>query len=169
MDLLSRRPHFRRELGEKLAQRDYEPAEIEETLERLEARRLLDDARTARDFVSSRLAREPLGRRRLHDELKRRGAPPELAREALDELFPEDEPALARQAAERWLRRRGPSATRPSNERAALFRHLQRRGFSQHAIFSVLQGMPATASEDCDDFAIDDIPIGDFPNSGTSS
>ncbi|MCP4656605.1 MAG: regulatory protein RecX [bacterium] len=154
MDLLSRRPHFRRELEAKLAQRDYDPAEIEETLERLEARRLLDDARTTLEFVSSRLAREPLGRRRLRNELERRGAPPELARQALDELFPEDETELARQAAERWRRRRGGAA--PRDQRAALFRHLERRGFSQHAIFSVLQGMPAQASVDQDDFPTDD-------------
>ncbi len=160
MDLLSRRPHFRRELEEKLAQRDYEPSEIEETLERLEARHLVDDERTALDFVRARLAREPIGRRRLRHELERRGAPPELARQALDELYPEDEdePELARQAAERWRRRRGGAAMR--DERAALFRHLERRGFSQHAIFSVLQEMPAQASVDQDDFPIDD-------NSGT--
>lgn len=171
MDLLSRRPHFRRELEEKLAQRHYEPADIEGVLDRLEARRLLDDERTARDFVSSRLAREPIGRRRLEHELGRRGAPPELARRALDEHFPENEPELARQAVERWRRRRG-ATVGSSGERAALCRHLERRGFSQHAIFSVLQEMPAQASEDQDDFPTDDFPIGDFPiddSNGTSS
>lgn len=135
LDLLSRRPHFRRELAAKLEEREYDDDEIDDALDRLEERNMLDDRRTARDFVAHRLEREPLGRWRLLAELDRRGAPDDAAQEAVDALYPDDDSELAAAAAARWSRRR---AGRPTP--AALARHLERRGFTQRAIFTVLRG-----------------------------
>ncbi|HEX9730566.1 MAG TPA: regulatory protein RecX [Thermoanaerobaculia bacterium] len=141
LDLLSRRPHFRRELAAKLAGRGFEDDEVDDALDRLEAKALLDDRRTARDFVAHRLAREPLGRWRLLAELDRRGAPEGAAQEAVDAVYPDDEGALAAAAAERWRRRTARATS------AALARHLERRGFTRRAIVTVLRG----AADDSDE------------------
>lgn len=136
LDLLSRRSHLRRELIYKLNRREYSEEEIESTLERLEARGFLDDLATSKEWVASRLARGPEGRLRLLAGLVRRGASREVAEEALAELNDEDETALVQQAAERWWTRR--SRGEREKDRAALARHLERRGFPRHAIVSVL-------------------------------
>jgi regulatory protein len=132
VDLLARRPHFRRQLADKLARRGFDEAVVEAVLDRLQTHRYLDDRQTARDFVQSKLARGPVGQRRLAAELARRGAPREVADEVLAELLPDDDRAAARQAAETWLaRRRNPKPQ-------ALAGYLERRGFSPRAIWDAL-------------------------------
>lgn len=136
VQLLSRRSHFRRELERKLSGRGYPQDEVEETLERLERLRFLDDRETARELVTSRLARGPLGRRRLAAELARKGADRDLADQVLDEMLPEDDRPSAREAARRWLDRK-----RGTPDPRALARHLERKGFSRRAIFTALEDL----------------------------
>lgn len=135
LGLLARRPHFRAELAAKLRDRGYDDDEVAATLERLAERRYLDDEATAASFVTQRLARGPIGRRKLLADLGRRGVDPEVARSAVEEAMPEDDVALAREAAERFARR---SARRGEAARAAMARHLERKGFSGRAIVAVL-------------------------------
>jgi regulatory protein len=134
VQLLAARPHFRRELEAKLAQRGYPAEEIEEALSRLESQGYLDDRAAARGFVEGRLERGE-GRERLRAELLKRGAPEEAVEEALTELTPEDDLPAAREAAEQWERRGG-------RDLRALARHLERKGFSRHAIVAVLTERP---------------------------
>jgi len=133
LDLLSRRPHFRRQLADKLTRRGFDDAVVEAVLDRLQSHRYLDDRQTAHDFVEAKLARGPLGRRRLAADLAKRGAPREIADEVLADLLPDDDRAAAREAAEAWLARR--RAPKPQ----ALAGHLERRGFSPAAIWSALE------------------------------
>lgn len=133
LELLTRRAHFRRELATKLGRRGYPEEEIDRALDRMTGYGYLDDRATARQWVEARLARGPEGRRRLAAELSRRGADSEVAAEVLREVLPDDDRPAAREAAERWLRRRSGS---PKPE--ALARHLDRKGFSQGAIWEVL-------------------------------
>jgi len=127
--LLARRTHFRREIADKLAQRSYPRAEIDEALARLAARRYLDDAEAARQFVAGRLARGGYGRARLAAELAARGVEREVVGAVLDDLLPEDDLEAARDEARR-ARAKDP---------AALARRLERRGFSARAIAAVLR------------------------------
>lgn len=132
--LLARRTHFRREIEDKLARRGYPPEEIGETLERLAARRYLDDAEAARQLVAGRLARPGgYGRARLAAELAARGVDGEVARDVLDDLLPEDDLPAARAEARRWAG--GVGGKSPE----ALARRLERRGFSARAIAAVLR------------------------------
>ena len=133
VELLARRSHFRRELATKLQRRGYPEEEIERALERVAGFGYLDDRITARQWVEARLSRGPEGRRRLAAELSRRGADSEVVDEVLSEALPDDDRPAAREAAERWLRRRSGS---PKPE--ALARHLDRKGFSQGAIWEIL-------------------------------
>ncbi len=142
LDLLSRRSHFELELERKLRRRGYRETEVAETLEQLRAEGLLDDERTAREFVRSRLARAPQGRRKLRGELARRGVADEIISETLDQLTDDDDRELARQAAERWQRTRSRPGRSANLERAALARHLAGRGFSRYAVYSIVEEMP---------------------------
>ena len=132
VDLLSLRPHFEREIQNKLERRGFEGAEIEEALERLRGIDYLDDDRCARDFVRAKLRRSPVGRRKLMADLRRKGAGRESIEQALGDPELETEMELARRAAERW-------AARGGVESAALMRHLDRRGFSKGDILRVAQ------------------------------
>ncbi len=144
LDLLSSRSHFERELERKLLKRGYERAEVTDTLEDLRAQGLLDDRRTAGEFVRGRLARAPEGRRRLRAELARRGVDGEIISDVLAEETDDDDRDLARQAAARWRRTRSRPGRAAHLEKAALARHLAGRGFSQHAVYSVLEELPWT-------------------------
>jgi regulatory protein len=135
LDLLAARPHFRRQLQDKLAKRGFPEEEIEAALDRLEAEGYLKDARTARDFLAHRRERVAEGPARLRMELLKRGCPPEVAEEALAGLPEEDDLEAAQEAARRW-RARG------RQDPAALARHLARKGFSPRAIVTVLKEEP---------------------------
>ena len=132
MQLLGSRPHFRRELQVKLAQRKFPPEEIEEALDRLAGQGYLDDRKTAVAFVEHRLEHKAEGRLRLRAELEKRGAPADAVEEALATV-PEDDLEPTREAAERWQR------LHPRGKPAALAQHLARKGFSRRAIFAVLK------------------------------
>ena len=135
---LSRRAHFRRELEVKLRRRNHPDDEVEETLERLERQGYLDDRETARQYARGRLERKPQGFLKLVSDLQRKGADPDLAREVAQEVLPEDDGELVREAARRWARR----ASDPEDGQA-LARHLERQGFSRGSIVRVVQDMDA--------------------------
>jgi regulatory protein len=130
-------------LEAKLRQRDYPAEEIEETLESLIRRGYLNDRTTARAFAEEKLRRGPLGRRRLAADLERRGAPRDIVQEVLDELLEDDDREAAREAARRWQRRRGGLGEEKDRDkhRAALARYLERQGFSQRAVWGMLEEM----------------------------
>ncbi len=144
LDLLSRRSHFERELERKLRQRGYDSGEVAETLERLRAEGFVDDRRTAGEFVRGRLRRAPEGRRKLRSELSRRGVASEIITEILEQETDDDDRDLARLAAERWQRTRSRPGRSADLEKAALARHLAGRGFSQRAVYAMLDEMPRT-------------------------
>lgn len=131
-ELLSRRDHFRLELERKLAQRDFTPQEIRQTLEKLERLDWVNDRRTAEVFIKEKRRRSHWGTFRLRRELQQRGVRSEVIHEVLEESDGVDE-GLARSAAEKW--RRG----KPRGSREALGRHLARRGFSQRVILTILK------------------------------
>jgi regulatory protein len=124
--LLGTRPHFRRELEQKLAARAYEDAEIAPALDRLAGAGYLDDLATARSFIGQRLARGAEGKLKLKAELERRGASSAAIATVLAEI-PDDDVEAARQAAAKWSRR-------GKSDPAALARHLAAKGFSRRAI-----------------------------------
>lgn len=131
MDLLARRPHFRRQLEAKLRQRGFEDAQIAEVCDRLERRKFLDDLECARSLVNGALRRKAYGPRRVRVELVKRGATEEVGDQAVREAFSSGEEPLLRESAARWLRSR-------DLDRQRLARHLERKGFSGGAIFRVM-------------------------------
>lgn len=136
--LLARRTHFRREIAEKLTSRGYPRDEVDQALERLAARRYLDDAEASRQFVAGRLGRGGYGRARLQAELAARGVERPVADEVLDQLLPEDEVAAAREEARRHAGRSS-AGKDPAKVAQKVARRLERRGFSARAIAAVLR------------------------------
>jgi regulatory protein len=128
--LLERRPHFRREVEQKLTRNGYERDEIAAAVARLAELGYLDDAVIARGHATVLAERRQLGALRIRQELARRGAAPEAVATALDSLDPDSELERAREAARKWTRRR-------TGDAAALARHLDRKGFTRRVIFTV--------------------------------
>ena len=123
--LLSVRDATEHETAERLRRSGYPEETVARVMQALTQAGYVDDSRFAGNFVENRSAR--YGSRRLYGELRRKGVSDEQAREALEELSPEDEAASARRQAEKLLIRKDVSD--PDVRRKAV-QALVRRGFS---------------------------------------
>ena len=104
LDQLTGQARSRAELEGKLAKRRV-PAEVaHRLLDRFEEVGLVDDGAFARAWVQSRQGGKGLARRALAQELRRKGIDDQVAREALQEIDPEDETEVARMLVRRKLR-----------------------------------------------------------------
>ena len=104
LDQLTGQARSRKELADKLARKNV-PTEIAtRLLDRFEEVGLVDDDAFARSWVASRQPGKGLARRALAQELRRKGIDDEVAREALDEIEPDDEEAAARALVRKKLR-----------------------------------------------------------------
>lgn len=132
LELLARRPHFRREIRAKLEARRFPQDAVESALERLVTEGYLDDLTSARELATGPLHRKGYGPRRTRHELERRGAPEEVIDEVMATVWADGDLEQARQVAARW-RDRG------VGESGALARHLDRKGFSKATILTILE------------------------------
>jgi regulatory protein len=130
---LAGRPHFRRQLEEKLRRRGHEAEEVTAALDRLAAQGYLNDDQLARDFAAQRGTGK--GARRVRAELARRGADEGAIAAALATL-PDDDSEATLLAARQWRARRQPNP-------AGLARHLERKGFSHRGILRALRELGA--------------------------
>ena len=104
LDALTGPARSRKELADKLAKKDV-PAELGAALlDRFEEVGLVDDGAFARAWIASRQPGKGLARRALAQELRRKGIDDEVAREALDEIDPDDEDSAARALVRKKLR-----------------------------------------------------------------
>jgi len=96
LDQLTGRARSRKELADKLAQKNV-PEEIATSLlDRFEEVGLIDDAEFARLWVEGRHAAKGLAPRALAQELRRKGVDDEVAREAIDQIDTDEQEATAR-------------------------------------------------------------------------
>jgi len=137
LDQLTGRARSRSDLAARLAQRDV-PEEIAgRLLDRFEEVGLVDDAAFARGWVEQRQAGRGLARRALAQELRRKGIDDEVAREALDEIDPDDEVEAARTLVRRRLR-----TVRDLDQQVAVRRlsgMLARKGYPPSVAFRVVR------------------------------
>jgi regulatory protein len=139
-ELLARRSHFRAEIERKLRQRGFDETAVSSALNRLSELGYLDDAACAHSLALGPLSRRGYGPLRMRAELERRGAPAKEAAAAVETVFVDGEEEAARRVAERWLSRR-------TADRAALARHLGRKGFSSGTVLRLAREL---ASENDD-------------------
>ena len=123
--LLSHREHASKELKQKLKQRGYQAAEIDDVCLRLLDMNYLNDDRFCEIFVRSR-SQKPLGPQRILQELIQRGINTEQAKQAIQNCEA-DWFELAKQLKDR---RFGESRYQDYKEKAKQMRYLQYRGFN---------------------------------------
>lgn len=137
LDKLTGQPRTRAELADVLAERDIPDEVADAVLDRFTDVGLIDDAAFANAWVESRHRGRGLGKRALAQELRRRGVDDELARDALDELQPEQEEEKARELVRRKMR------SMRSLERQVAMRRLlgmlARKGYSGGLAMSIIK------------------------------
>lgn len=137
LDQLTGQARSRAELAEKLARRRVPDDVAQRLLDRFEEVGLIDDAAFAHSWVESRQRSKGLGRRAMAQELRRKGVDEDLAREALDEVRPEDDETAARALVRRKLRTmRGVDRTTATRRLAGM---LARKGHSGDVVWRVVR------------------------------
>ncbi|RJS47489.1 regulatory protein RecX [Nocardioides cavernaquae] len=104
LDQLTGQARTRKELADKLAAKGVPDELASRLLDRFTEVGLIDDEAFARAWIASRQPGKGLARRALAQELRRKGIDDEIAREALDEIDPDDELEVARVMVRRKLR-----------------------------------------------------------------
>jgi regulatory protein len=130
LNLLAARPYATRALTRKLVQKEYSAAEVTETVDRLLANGLLDDARYAEQYARSKLLSSGTSKRRLQQDLYRKGIKGEVATQAISNVIEQEEvdpAALIERVAKRKLAQLG--GLEPVVLRRRLFAFLARRGY----------------------------------------
>ena len=147
LDQLTGRARSRRELADKLRQRNVPDDVAARLLDRFEEVGLVDDAAFAHSWVSGRHAARGLAPRALAQELRRRGVDDDVAREALDQLGDAEQEATARSLVRKKLRSldRFDEATQTRR----LVGMLARKGYPPGLAFRVVR----------DEVGADDLPL----------
>ena len=104
LDQLTGQARSRAELAARLARKQVPEEVADRLLTRFEEVGLIDDTAFARSWVQSRQVGKGLARRALAQELRRKGIDDEVAKEALDEVDPDDEVEAARALLRRKMR-----------------------------------------------------------------
>jgi regulatory protein len=144
--LLTYRERSRKELRDKLAEKEYSPEAVAATIEKLERLELIDDEKFARLWVNSRVNFKPRAAWLIGRELREKGIDPEISGRVLDEIIPpERERAAARELAERRVRHYRGEPTETA--RRKLFSYLARRGFSSETIRECLEDLVGEEEE----------------------
>ena len=87
--LLARRPHSEKELRTKLFQKKYEKGMINDVIEELKHKDLLDDYKFALIFTEEKMRIKLWGEKKIKGELIKKGISRELIEQVVEEKFPE--------------------------------------------------------------------------------
>ena len=137
LKLLARRELSVEGLRARLKDREYADDEIAAAITHLQDTGALDDARVARAYAQTAAKVKGRGRLRVVRELLAIGIERHVASEAVAEVFGElDERSLIARAIQKKLR--GRRRVKDAAERARLYQHLMRQGFTPGAIVHAL-------------------------------
>ncbi len=134
LKLLGLRNHSRRELERKLLKKGYGTVSIEEVLEKLTSRGVLDDRTFGKELIRSRSNRRPAGKLKIGAELRKKGVPDAIVGELLKEY---DSAALCCRAAEKKLRSLHEATDAVRKKKLEVF--LSNRGFEWREIQAALR------------------------------
>ena len=148
LDALTGQARSRHDLRRRLAKKQVPDELAERLLDRFTEVGLVDDAAFARSWVESRQRSRGLARRALAQELRRKGVDDETAREALDEVDPDDEEAAARELVRKKLR--SMRGVDPTTATRRLVGMLGRKGYSPGLSFAVVRGELGALAADSD-------------------
>lgn len=143
LDLLARREHSVKELGEKLGRRmEVEPEVVREVVEELADKGLVSDERYAEAWARDAVRLKPRAERKVVSELVEKGVPARVAARAVAGAFADedvDDRALATRLAEAYRSRI--EAESGETQWRRLAGYLQRRGFDNALIYDVCEEM----------------------------
>jgi SOS response regulatory protein OraA/RecX len=144
LSLLERKARTSRELFDALKRKGYEADIIRSCVDRLFARRMLDDSAYARRFAEQRAVSQRKGRRLIRQELLQRGIAKADAEQALEQLDEnaEKEAALAL-ARKKWPQTKGDRRER----KMKLAAYLMRRGYPNRIVRSAVDRVTAEWEE----------------------
>lgn len=136
--LLAYRPRSRKELEEKLREKEFPEDTIETVIDRCTRLGYLDDRKFAVQWAASRARLRGRGRRRIEQELRNKGISRDIIHEVMDEVFEgSSEADIARREAEKKLKTL--ARFEPEVRRRRLAGFLERKGFSSEIIHAVLR------------------------------
>ncbi|MGY0385995.1 regulatory protein RecX [Nocardioides sp. WG-D5] len=146
LDALTGQARSRKELADKLEKKEVPAALATRLLDRFEEVGLIDDEAFAKAWIASRQPGKGLARRALAQELRRKGIDDDVAREALDEIDPDDE----REAGRRMVRRKLRSLERFDDQTKTrrLVGMLARKGYGAGVAYGIVREELALADED---------------------
>jgi regulatory protein len=160
---LTASPKSRRQLEEKLAERDVPEDVAAAVLDRLEDVNLVDDAAYAETFVRTRQRTKGLARGALRRELRQKGVSGEAAEQALETISEDSERQAAVDLVQRKIRGRSvPSGNSPEDraERDKTVRRLAgmlaRKGYPPGMALGVVKEVLGAAADAADDLGLDD-------------
>jgi len=131
--LLTYRPRSRKELEDKLRDKEFPASIVASVIDHVTRLGYLNDATFARQWAESRVRHRGFGKRRIAQELKAKGIDLELIGETLKGLFEEaTEADIARKEAEKKLKTM--VRFEPEVRRRRLAGFLERKGFSFEVI-----------------------------------
>ncbi len=145
MNFLAMRPLSELELLSKLRKAGYPDYEADAAIEECKKRHYLDDTQLANDCVDF-LHMRNMGTRQIRQKLLKRGLDAETVADKLSRTT-EDEEEAAQRALDTKLRMLR-NETDPRKKREKLFRFLNSRGFAPGLIFSLLDKISLTSTED---------------------
>jgi regulatory protein len=138
LKLLAQRELSEAQLRSRLARRRFDPADIDDAVNRLRQERALDDRRVALACARTEVRIRQRGRARIVHQLEAIGIARDIARDAVNEVFAElDEAALLNQALDKRLRR-GVTLRNPATA-GRVYRYLIAQGFEPDRVSAVLQ------------------------------
>jgi len=144
--LLSYRPRSIEEIRDRLKKKDYSSRVISEVVKDLKRLKFLNDKEFARMWVENRIRTRPMGRYRLYQELIQKGIDRELIEKTLSNYREEEEIKLARELAQRKLKRSYRNLNQVTTKRR-LYGFLQRRGFSYDTIQEAIKELRRVENE----------------------
>lgn len=134
LNLLSRRPRSELELRQYLTRRDYPPATITKTLERLAKLSYVNDAEFARQWVANRRNFRQASSLKIRFELRQKGINSQLIDDALGNTGDNDELAI-----QRLIDKKLRSSVQPSYQKMMAF--LLRRGYHYSTVKQALKDL----------------------------
>jgi regulatory protein len=157
LGMLERKARTTMELSKSLKLKGYAPEVVEGCLERLQARRMLDDSAYARRFTEQRAVGQRKGRMLIRQELLQRG----VGREDVEQAIGELDEQLEQESALVLARKRWPNIKGNDRERKQkLMAILLRRGFPSSVVKEAIQQVTAqSAGEEIDSEYDDNDPF----------
>ncbi|WP_313815422.1 regulatory protein RecX [Citricoccus sp.] len=160
---LAASPKSRKQLEDKLAERDVPEDVAAAVLDRLEDVRLVDDTAYAENFVRTRQRSKGLARGALRRELQQKGVSGEAAEQALETISEDTEREAAVELVQRKIRgRRLPSgdSAEDRGERDKAVRRLAamlaRKGYPPGMALGIVKEVLGGLEDEADAFALDD-------------